>query len=280
VLIVALFVAELVDFASVRVEHHVEVDGKTMADDELTTIELEVLFRELSCEEAHFEVQDNKGKLYLGADVEVRKSPVSAGFFGAGSGAPRNKRGEVKGCVVAGTVRVHTVPGNIHVLPDAFSATAHRHGVLGGGSVGGPGLAEFNASHVIRKLRFAGGVPNVPNPLDDVDKSDDRVVQFRYYVQVVPTTFRGWAGGEQLGAQIAVAEHVAEADFSGEPGGVIPGFLVQFEFAPMRVVIEETRRPLLELLASLAAILGGIFTVASTLDASLFRAQEVIGKQD
>jgi hypothetical protein len=278
VLIVALFVAEVVDFATVRVEHHVEVDGRTSVEDEMVAIELDVFFRELSCEEAHFEVQDNKGKLYLGADVSVRKTPASSGMFGVSSSAVRNKKGEVKGCSVQGSVRVHMVPGNIHVLPDAFSASApHAHG---GFAVGGEGLRDFNASHVIRKLRFAGGVPGVPNPLDGADKVDARVVQYRYHVQVVPTTFRAWTGGQHLGAQMAVTEHVAEADFAGEPGAAIPGFLVQFEFAPMRVVIEETRRPLLELLASLAAILGGIFTVASVLDASLFRAQEMIGKQD
>lgn len=58
----------------------------------------------------------------------------------------------------------------------------------------------------------------------------------------------------------------------------LAGVFVKYEFAPVKMVMVESRRTFLQFITSVCAIVGGIFTVAGMLDGCLYTSQRALKK--
>jgi hypothetical protein len=73
-----------------------------------------------------------------------------------------------------------------------------------------------------------------------------------------------------------VTEHVRDVTPLIEEPIAIPGVFIVYEISPMRVRIEEHRKPFTHFLTNLCAIIGGVYTVAGLIDRLLFSAVNIL----
>lgn len=185
------------------------------------------------------------------------------------------ERGE--GCQLFGYVDVNKVSGNIHFSPGKSypRAPMHLHDLASFQA------KEFNVSHRINALSFGDSYPGAVNPLDGVENNvRTGGGMFMYYTKVVPTTYAYSRNNRLSTNQYSVTQHyrVALPEENEKTQG-LPGVFIFFEFSPIRVVIEEKRKPLVYLVSQLCAILGGVLTVAGLVDRVVFRSLKSIEKK-
>lgn len=82
--------------------------------------------------------------------------------------------------------------------------------------------------------------------------------------QVVPTVYKYIDGTEVVSNQYSVTEHLRHVTPGSGRG--LPGVWFYYELSPIQAVVEEHRKGFLEFLASVCAILGGVFTIFGVLD--------------
>eukprot|EP01067_Filipodium_phascolosomae_P001306 Filipodium_phascolosomae@DN1879_c0_g1_i3.p1 len=175
----------------------------------------------------------------------------------------------VVGCQVAGSVLVNKVAGNVHVALGRSSVRDGKHvhefhirDVSEG----------FNTSHIIHSLHFGESVPGVQSPLQNTRKTVYKGAgMFHYYLKLVPTEW--WPAGAPKAVkthQYSVTE--SEKDVLVRQGSVngLPGVFLVYDFNPFLVVKQQETKPLSHFLTSVAAIIGGVFTLASLLDSVVY----------
>ena len=119
-------------------------------------------------------------------------------------------------------------------------------------------------------------------------------VMFQYFVKIVPTMYvysdqvhtlhclQKSRGQEERGElQSSVSSHqfsvtTNQKEVGAGSGDGLPGFFVQYDFSPLIVKFTERRKSLSHFLVSLCAIVGGIFTVASLLDAAIYHSAKAL----
>mmetsp|Transcript_30646 Transcript_30646/g.31184 ORF Transcript_30646/g.31184 Transcript_30646/m.31184 type:complete len:321 (+) Transcript_30646:116-1078(+) len=112
---------------------------------------------------------------------------------------------------------------------------------------------------------------------------------YQYSVQVIQTEYRQL--GETEGGiynQYAVNERQVEMSrmfdgvmLNGQHFRDFVGIVFAYDFYPVMLVMEETKEPLTQFLASLCGIVGGLITVLGLLDRMLYTSQKaLIGKKD
>eukprot|EP01067_Filipodium_phascolosomae_P001305 Filipodium_phascolosomae@DN1879_c0_g1_i2.p2 len=94
---------------------------------------------------------------------------------------------------------------------------------------------------------------------------------FHYYLKLVPTEW--WPAGAPKAVkthQYSVTE--SEKDVLVRQGSVngLPGVFLVYDFNPFLVVKQQETKPLSHFLTSVAAIIGGVFTLASLLDSVVY----------
>ena len=203
-----------------------------------------------------------------------------------------------EGCRLAGHMYVNKVAGNFHVaIGDTHARGAgHIH------QFNPSHIATYNASHTVHTLSFGEPYPGMRNPLDGTKRI---IAQgsgvFMYYLKVVPTVYdatgaisaafslqAGQGGGSASSAASAAGsviarDAVAHSDtlktnqFSvlsqyrpsvlmGQRMNVIPGVFFVYDISPFMVTVTRHSTSFLTLVTSLAAILGGVLTLARALD--------------
>lgn len=178
------------------------------------------------------------------------------------------KNADREGCRVHGHLLVNKVAGNFHFAPGKSFEQSHMHVHDLSGLHG----ANFNLSHSVHSLSFGGFYDGRVNPLDGHNRiftegSATRLVS--YYLKVVPTLYTSLNGTETSSNQYSVTKH--------ERGSVnLPGVFFYYEISPILVRISERRRSLGHFLTSVCAIIGGVFTVASLIDAFFYHSSRVI----
>ncbi|KAG2386155.1 hypothetical protein C9374_002601 [Naegleria lovaniensis] len=157
------------------------------------------------------------------------------------------------GCNIYGTLDVQKVNGNFHFCQvEAF----HK-----------------NMRHV---------VPHVTYPLDEtvgiipkIDETDERppkTALFKYFVKVVPTTYK--SATPILGAglfskvintyQFSFTKHVMP--FDSQKVMMLPGVFIVYNFEPIRITYEEFTVPFTHFLVDLLAVCAGVFVVLNYVD--------------
>jgi len=174
-----------------------------------------------------------------------------------------------EGCLVHGYVSVNRVSGNVNIVPGKFVLQNTRYVM---DATGGP--AGFNLSHVINKLTFGQAFPGMKNPLDQVVKISSShggltSAMYHYFLKVVPTFYTDIFGSTIRTNQYSVLEYITPINMWG--GSAVPGVFFSYDLSPIRVDLRESSKSFLHFLTNLCAIVGGVFTVASLVDAFLFQ---------
>ncbi|KAF7627240.1 hypothetical protein Mgra_00009474 [Meloidogyne graminicola] len=174
-----------------------------------------------------------------------------------------------EGCRLWGKLNVGKITGNFHIAPGVPSthSSSHFHDFH---SLS-PG--RFNTSHTINHLSFGQHFPGRTDPLDGRSVYTDKGgIMHQYQLKIVPTRYV--RNGETIEShQFSIT--MLQKDIMGGAGG-IPGIFIQYEFSPLMVQYEERHRSLSFFLVSLCAIVGGVHTVASLIDALLYSTQRAL----
>ncbi|XP_063720533.1 endoplasmic reticulum-Golgi intermediate compartment protein 3-like [Symsagittifera roscoffensis] len=180
-----------------------------------------------------------------------------------------------EGCRLAGVLRVSKISGNFHITPGASYEQSHSH-VHDFQKIAN---REFNSTHIIHSLSFGEVYPQMQNPLDGTEEiSKETNLMHTYYVKLVPTTYISVNGSSLSTHQYSVTRHQSQINFKALANG-LPGTFFQYEFSPIMVRLKETPRSFGHLLTALCSIVGGVFTVASLLDAFIFNTSRVVSKK-
>jgi len=86
----------------------------------------------------------------------------------------------------------------------------------------------------------------------------------QYYIKVVPTRYQSLDGTIVQSNQYSVTEHLRHLDPMGGRG--LPSVWFFYEVSPVHAIFEEKTHGVLEFVASVCAILGGIFTIMGVVD--------------
>ncbi|CAF1174615.1 unnamed protein product [Adineta ricciae] len=201
----------------------------------------------------------------------------------AREGITTDTHAEVKldeGCRLHGHLEVNKVAGNFHIAPGHSYQQQHVHVH----SLQNLRLNSLNTSHYIDDLTFGKRFPNQINPLVNTkhvtSSHDNGAVLFHYYVKVVPSTYVFLDGTELLTNQYSVTKHkkIIKNIFDASDQQ-LPGTFFTYEISAIMVKFVEQKRSLARFLTSLCAIIGGVFTVSSLIDAFLYRSSCMLHKQ-
>mmetsp|Transcript_22591 Transcript_22591/g.63418 ORF Transcript_22591/g.63418 Transcript_22591/m.63418 type:complete len:397 (+) Transcript_22591:79-1269(+) len=192
-----------------------------------------------------------------------------------------------EGCRFYGYLQVKKVQGNFHFSPGRSFDSHHSHVH----DINVQFMDKWNMSHRIERVSFGQDYPGIQNPMDGVEKisTDAFSSTYSYFVKIVPTTYTAFAGEEIRTNQYSVTEHYRPVEKpnpqarGGQHHG-LPGVFFHYDLSPIQVTYTETRESLGQFLASLCAIIGGIFSIAGLVDALMYRglrtkvAKERMGK--
>eukprot|EP00616_Rhizochromulina_sp_CCMP1243_P016286 CAMPEP_0118964408 /NCGR_PEP_ID=MMETSP1173-20130426/2111_1 /TAXON_ID=1034831 /ORGANISM="Rhizochromulina marina cf, Strain CCMP1243" /LENGTH=366 /DNA_ID=CAMNT_0006912863 /DNA_START=8 /DNA_END=1105 /DNA_ORIENTATION=- len=167
-----------------------------------------------------------------------------------------------EGCNIFGNVELTKLSGNFHFAPGEHLQAAARSGQMSFSDLMSLTYKSFNISHDIRTLAFGNHFPGIQNPLDRQSRSvSDGSGMYQYYVKVVPTTYKflNRRRKDLVSNQYSVTEHLRHVTPGSGRG--LPGVWFFYEVSPVQATFEETRQGTLEFIASVCAILGGVFTI-------------------
>jgi hypothetical protein len=159
-------------------------------------------------------------------------------------------------CRVFGALAVHQYPGTFHVAPGGHEHTDAYERL-------GLDVGAFNLSHTVN--HFSIGLPHDRGffPLDgttQIQQKEGRLNMY-YFVRAVPLGLR--TRKFSIGA-------TAYQNYRGNHSTKFPGVFFSYDISPISVV-EESRRSVVEFLVEISAILGGVFAIATFIDALAFR---------
>lgn len=175
-----------------------------------------------------------------------------------------------EGCRIHGNLTVNRVGGAFHIAPGHSYTENHAHFH----SFQSLGPVQFNVSHSIGELRFGESYPGQVNPLDGtklaVQTHSQMVI---YYLKLVPTMYISLRRNEStvITNQYSATWHSKGTPLTGDGQG-LPGVFFNYEIAPLLVKITEEKKSFIHFLTNTCAIIGGVFTVASFLDAFIYQS--------
>ncbi|GAA5868039.1 hypothetical protein JCM8547_000786 [Rhodosporidiobolus lusitaniae] len=205
-----------------------------------------------------------------------------------------------EGCNIAGKVRLNKVVSSFHMSPGrSFQANRmHVHDLV-------PYLQDSNKhdfGHVIHRFGFASeteeeflsgysggkGVDETKKSLGIVDPlsgikahTEESNYMFQYFLKVVSTKFQFIDGRELNTHQYSVTQYerdLANNKPTDNTGGHqtmhgfagVPGLFFNYDISPLQVIHKEERQSLAHFLTSTCAIVGGVLTIASLIDALVY----------
>lgn len=214
-------------------------------------------------------------------------------------------RQNTEGCRMEGQVKVNKVVGNLQFTHGNIFTRGHTDLLpyLRDGSV------HHDFGHIINKFRFTGEMPGlayhrnliqkkeeetrqelgIRDPLQGVRAHADEVdtnMMYQYFVKVVSTAFVYLNGQSIQTNQYSASEYERDLSHGNRPTkdehghltshhtNAIPGVFINYEISPMKVVHTETRQSFAHFVTSTCAIVGGVLTVASLIDAAIFNSRK------
>ena len=97
-----------------------------------------------------------------------------------------------------------------------------------------------------------------------------------YHMKIVPTRYEDLSGNVRSCFQYTAA-HKTFVSLS-HTGRVIPAIWFRYDLTPITVKYTRKRKPLYSFLTMVAAIVGGVFTVAGIIDSLIFTASSIFQK--
>ncbi|PVV01097.1 hypothetical protein BB560_004499 [Smittium megazygosporum] len=187
----------------------------------------------------------------------------------------QSQKGE--GCRIKGSVVINKVTGNFHIMAGETVQIQSMHAHV----VHDYFPTDYNFDHTINYLSFGGDFYEQNNPLDKVSKKSlGSPVQYQYFIKVVASETRMLNGKVHKTNQYSVTEYnsgtIAESKSGHAHAKAKPGFFVNFDISPMRIIYYESKKSFSSFLSSSLAIIGSIFTVAGIIDSLIFKAEKAI----
>jgi len=160
-------------------------------------------------------------------------------------------------CRVHGSLTLNKVAGNFHitagkVLP-IMGAHAHMTGFME--------KRDYNFTHRIEKFSFGDSHAGVIQPLEGDEKlSDINLMNFQYFVEVVPTEIDSLTG-RKLTYQYSVKEHARPIDHEEGSHGT-PGVYFKYDISALKVEVTKDREAFFPFLVRLCSGVGGLVAVS------------------
>jgi len=188
-----------------------------------------------------------------------------------------------EGCHIKGYLNVNKVAGNFHIAPgkSVESRGNHIHDLSAF-----DGLESFNFSHTIHSISFGDEFPGVVNPLDGVSRvMNASAGVYQYRMNVVPARYQylGFNARVVESNEYTVSDHFREFDWRKQPA--LPGIFFFYDLSPLRVEYREERMGFFKYIATLCAVVGGVFAVSNIVDGAVYQGQRAfkekvdLGKQ-
>ncbi|KAL5109727.1 Endoplasmic reticulum-Golgi intermediate compartment protein 3 [Taenia crassiceps] len=179
-----------------------------------------------------------------------------------------------EGCRLVGQLGVNKVAGAFHIAPGKSYGQGHVH-VHDLMAFSGK---QFVLDHQIRRLSFGDTYPGQINPLDNTNMSDStKSAMFSYFLKLVPTIYSDFSEKPLVTNQYSATWQVKSTPLTGGSEG-IPGVFFNYQISPLLVKLARERKSFLHFLTNTCAIVGGVYTVASLLDAFVYRSSCFLAK--
>ncbi|KAI1288000.1 Endoplasmic reticulum-Golgi intermediate compartment protein 1 [Halotydeus destructor] len=246
-----LLIAEFITFISpdVTSELFVESLESEQAGEDKIPVTLNITLPRLSCEAVGLDIQDDMGRHEVGFHENMEKTPINDG----------------QGCFFHSSFKINRVPGNFHVSTHSAASQPDK----------------IDMSHVVNSLTFGHdlsqlGIRGGFDPLKGKDKTMVQAIEsHEYHMKIVPTMYED--GHLRLTSFQYTAAYKNFVAFSHN-GRIMPAIWFRYDMTPITVKYTRRREPLYHFLTMMAAIIGGVFTVAGIIDSLVFTAHNIIKK--
>ena len=164
-------------------------------------------------------------------------------------------------CRIHGTLTVHRSPGTFHIAPgdchEAGEGHTHYYENIG------VDIANLNLSHVINHLSIGSTPEGSFNPLDkhvELQEKQGKMKMY-YYLRIVPI------GDDGKTFQFGASSY---QNYRGQASKKYPGIYFSYDVSPIGVTTAP-KESFMDLVTELMSILGGIFAIATFIDAMIFK---------
>lgn len=250
-----LFLSELHDFMSLKVENELLVDDPS-SHAERIPVKVDVSLPKLKCDFVGLDIQDDLGRHEVGFVGNVERVPIND-----------------EGCRFKADFLINKVHGNFHIS----THSSHKK------------PDHPNMFHIIHEVVFGNSGEELAkslkgsfNPLANISRTeaDGQVAEqtHDYFLKIVPAVHIDLNGMESYPYQYTFA-HRSNIQY-GPNRRVNPAIWFKYELTPITVKYTEVKEPLYSFLTSVCAIVGGTFTVAGILDSMFFTAYEFVRKAE
>jgi len=205
--------------------------------------------------------------LGLLSSTDSRTMPVSDDGEVGGDAWDESETHE--GCMLFGYMDVSRAPGTLHVSPHS-----PRHSF---------DFSNVNTTHFIDHLSFGMELSsynrnNLPQsvrrhllPLDSAMFATTKPHEtMEHHVNIVPTSF------SKPGQEVPIETYQFTVTSHSRTKDTLPSVLISYDVAPIQVQIELRKEPLVNLVVSLCAIVGGAYSIFGVLDGFLFTSSRAI----
>lgn len=251
-----LFVSELNDFLSLKINNELIVDDPVSHAARIP-VSVDISLPKLKCIFVGLDIQDDLGRHEVGFHGDVNKEPINDG----------------EGCRFKSDFLINKVHGNFHIS----THSSHKK------------PENPNMFHIIHKVGFgnsgdviAKSLSGSFNPLGNVSRTeaDEQKAEqtHDYFLKIVPAVYIDLNGRESYPYQYTYA-HRSQTQY-GHNRQVNPAIWFRYDISPITVKYTENKEPLYSFLTSVCAIVGGSFTVAGIIDSMFFTAYEIFRKAE
>uniref|UniRef100_A0A023F2D1 Putative copii vesicle protein n=1 Tax=Triatoma infestans TaxID=30076 RepID=A0A023F2D1_TRIIF len=177
------------------------------------------------------------------------------------SGFPQrqdNPNQEPDACRVHGSLVLNKVAGNLHITAGkSLQLPYNEHIHL-------PAFilpSSYNFSHRIHHFSFGDSSAGIINPLDGDEKiTNELTTVYQYFVEVVPTDVETFLSKANT-YQYSVKDHMRIINHEKGSHGV-PGIFFKYDVSALKVIVTQSREPLLKFFVRLSSTVAGIFVIA------------------
>ncbi|TRY72158.1 hypothetical protein TCAL_00252 [Tigriopus californicus] len=157
-------------------------------------------------------------------------------------------------CRVHGSLSLNKVAGNFHITAGKSVPLMGGHAHL----TAFMGPQDYNFSHRIDKFSFGSPHGGVIQPLEGDEKiADKNMMNFQYFIQVIPTEVQMVSGFTYPTYQYSVKEQLRPIDHTTGSHGV-SGIYFKYDVNALKVLVIQDREPLWQFLVRLCAGIGGL----------------------
>jgi hypothetical protein len=262
VLVLFLLFTELSSFFTIETISRMDIDKRASFD--AVKLAFDISFHKISCERIAYSHEVTKGMLHITENGEIIKSSIDAG-----SG--------IKGCSVHGFFLIDKVAGNFKFgVSDADINLDLSHTIH---------LLDFIPAQGLLLDSEKIGVPSHFNRSLVAVPTGSAAYQYSFYI--VPTEYKTLYGKLSFINQYAVSEksisfeHSRVGDMSLGIMSNFAGVVFNYDYSPVMLFLEERREKIIDFIANLFGIIGGVITVLSLIERFLQgSAKAIIGKKD